>query len=73
VFRRHFATPLEPGRCYPFCFNLELGLNAFQFRFSVDYGPLMAGSVLSVLPMVIAFLLLRRQIIDSAAMSGLKG
>jgi hypothetical protein len=19
VFRRHFATPLEPGRCYPFC------------------------------------------------------
>jgi multiple sugar transport system permease protein len=54
-------------------FNLELGLNAFQFRFSVDYGPLMAGSVLSVLPMVIAFLLLRRQIIDSAAMSGLKG
>jgi multiple sugar transport system permease protein len=54
-------------------FNLELGLNAFQFRFSVDYGPLMAGSVLSVLPMVIAFLLLRRQIIESAAISGLKG
>ena len=19
MFRRHFATPLEPGRCYPFC------------------------------------------------------
>ena len=54
-------------------FNLELGLNAFQFRFSVDYGPLMAGSVLSVLPMLIAFLLLRRQIIESAAISGLKG
>ncbi|MBV9168780.1 MAG: carbohydrate ABC transporter permease [Chloroflexi bacterium] len=54
-------------------FNLELGLNAFQFRFSVDYGPLMAGSVLSVLPMVIAFLLFRRQIIESAAISGLKG
>ncbi|MBV9547449.1 MAG: carbohydrate ABC transporter permease, partial [Chloroflexi bacterium] len=54
-------------------FNLELGVNAFQFRFSVDYGPLMAGSVLSVLPMVIAFLLFRRQIIESAAISGLKG
>ena len=54
-------------------FNLELGLNAFQFRYSVDYGPLMAGSVLSVLPMVVAFLLLRRQIIDSAASTGLRG
>jgi multiple sugar transport system permease protein len=54
-------------------FNLELGLNAFQFRYSVDYGPLMAGSVMSVLPMAVVFLLLRRQIIDSAAISGLKG
>jgi multiple sugar transport system permease protein len=54
-------------------FNLELGLNAFQFRYSVDYGPLMAGSVLSVLPMVVAFLLLRRQIIESAASTGLRG
>jgi len=54
-------------------FNLELGLNAFQFRYSVDYGPLMAGSVLSVLPMVLVFLVLRRQIIDSAAISGLRG
>jgi hypothetical protein len=26
-------------------------VNAFQFRYGVDYGPLMAGSVLSVLPM----------------------
>jgi multiple sugar transport system permease protein len=54
-------------------FNLELGLNAFQFRYSVDYGPLMAGSVLSVLPMIVTFLLLRRQIIDSAASTGLRG
>ena len=54
-------------------FNLELGLNAFQFRYSVDYGPLMAGSVLSVLPMVLVFVLLRRQIIDSAASTGLRG
>jgi multiple sugar transport system permease protein len=53
-------------------FNMELGLTAFQFKFSVDYGPLMAGSVLNILPMVIAFVFLRRQIIDSIAMSGLK-
>jgi multiple sugar transport system permease protein len=54
-------------------FNMELGLTAFQFKFSVEYGPLMAGSVLNILPMIIAFVFLRRQIIDSIAMSGLKG
>ena len=54
-------------------FNMELGLTAFQFRFSTDYGKLMAGSVLSTLPMLIVFLILRRQIIDSVALTGMKG
>ena len=53
-------------------FNMELGLTAFQFKFSVMYGPLMAGSVLNILPMIIAFIFLQRQIIDSIALSGLK-
>jgi len=54
-------------------FNLEVGLTAFQFKFSVDYGKLMAGSVISVLPMLMIFLILRRKIIDSVALTGLKG
>ncbi len=54
-------------------FNMELGLTAFQFKFSVDYGPLMAGSVLNVLPMIVVFIVLRRQIIESIALSGLRG
>lgn len=54
-------------------FNMELGLTTFQFRFSVEYGPLMAGSVLNVLPMIMAFILLRRQIIESVALTGLRG
>src|SRR5215469_5283688 len=54
-------------------FNMELGLTAFQFKFSTDYGKLMAGSVLSVLPMLIIFLILRRRIIESVALTGLKG
>jgi multiple sugar transport system permease protein len=54
-------------------FNLEVGLTAFQFKFSVDYGKLMAGSVVSVLPMLVIFLILRRKIIDSVALTGLKG
>jgi len=54
-------------------FNMEVGLTAFQFRFSTDYGKLMAGSVLSVLPMLVVFVILRRRIIESVALTGLKG
>ncbi len=57
----------------PLLFNMEVGLTAFQFKFSTDYGKLMAGSVLSVLPMLIVFLILRRRIIESVALTGLKG
>ncbi len=54
-------------------FNMEVGLTAFQFRFSSDYGKLMAGSVISVVPMLVIFLVLRRRIIESVALTGLKG
>ena len=54
-------------------FNMEVGLTAFQFRFSSDYGKLMAGSVISVIPMLVIFLILRRRIIESVALTGLKG
>jgi multiple sugar transport system permease protein len=54
-------------------FNMELGLTAFQFRFSADTGKLMAGSLVSVVPMLIVFLLMRRRIIENMALSGLKG
>jgi multiple sugar transport system permease protein len=54
-------------------FNMEVGLTAFQFRFSTDYGKLMAGSVLSVIPMLIVFVILRRRIIESVALTGIKG
>ena len=53
-------------------FNLELGLTMFQFKFSTNYSLLMAGSVLSVLPMIIVFVFLRKQIIESIALTGLK-
>lgn len=53
-------------------FNMELGLTAFQFRFSSDTGKLMAGSVVSTAPMLVIFLLLRRRIIENMALTGLK-
>jgi multiple sugar transport system permease protein len=54
-------------------FNMELGLTAFQFAFTADYGKLMAGSVVSVVPMLVIFLLMRRRIIENMALTGLKG
>jgi multiple sugar transport system permease protein len=54
-------------------FNMEVGLTAFQFKFSADYGKLMAGSVVSTVPMLVVFLILRRRIIESVALTGLKG
>ena len=54
-------------------FNMEVGLTAFQFKFTADYGKMMAGSVISTLPMLVVFLLLRRRIIESVALTGLKG
>lgn len=54
-------------------FNMELGLTMFQFKFSTNYSLLMAGSVVSVFPMILIFVLLRRQIIESIALTGIKG
>ena len=54
-------------------FNMEIGLTMFQYRFSTNYSLLMAGSVISVIPMIIAFVTLRRQIIESISLTGLKG
>jgi multiple sugar transport system permease protein len=56
----------------PDLFNMELGLTVFQFAFSTDYGKLMAGSVISTIPMLVIFLFMRRRILESIALSGLK-
>jgi multiple sugar transport system permease protein len=52
---------------------MELGLSTFQFRYTADYHLLSAASVLNTVPMLIAFIILRRRIIESVALTGLKG
>jgi multiple sugar transport system permease protein len=52
---------------------MELGLSTFQFRYTADYHLLSAACVLNTLPMLIAFIILRRRIIESVALTGLKG
>jgi multiple sugar transport system permease protein len=54
--------------------TVPVGLAAFQQEMGrTDYGQIMAGSVLAMLPMFILFVLLQRHIIQSLATSGLKG
>lgn len=52
---------------------MELGLSTFQFRFTVDYHYLSAAALLNTVPMLIAFVILRRRIMESVALTGLKG
>lgn len=54
-------------------YMMELGLSTFQFRYTADYHLLSAAAVLSTVPMLIAFIILRRRIIESVALTGLKG
>ena len=52
---------------------MELGLSTFQFRYTVDYHFLSAAALLNTVPMLIAFVILRRRIMESVALTGLKG
>jgi multiple sugar transport system permease protein len=54
-------------------FLMELGLSTFQFRFTTEYHLLCAAAVLNTVPMLIAFIILRRRIMESVALTGLKG
>lgn len=51
---------------------LELGLALFQHTFFVDYGRLMAGATISTVPVIIAFIFLRRNIIEGITLGGVK-
>jgi len=53
-------------------FVLEVGLALFQHRFFIDYGSTTAGSTLAVLPVVVVFLIFRRNIIQGVTLTGLK-
>jgi len=54
-------------------YTMEVGLSAFQQRFTIDYGSITAGSTISILPVFIVFLLLRRNIVAGITLTGLKG
>lgn len=57
----------------PKYFPMELGLSQFANTYSVNFGVTSAAAVVALLPSIIAFLLLRRRIVEGITITGLKG
>ena len=53
--------------------TIQLGLKMFISQYSSDYGLIMAGSVLSLIPVIIVFLVFQRYFVEGVASTGLKG
>ncbi|ACU72707.1 binding-protein-dependent transport systems inner membrane component [Catenulispora acidiphila DSM 44928] len=53
--------------------TVQLGLQSFVGQYDADYAMMMTGSVLSVLPILVIFLLGQRYFIEGIATSGMKG
>ncbi len=53
--------------------TIQLGLRMFIGQFSSEYGLIMAGSVVSLIPVIIVFLILQKYFVEGVASTGLKG
>jgi multiple sugar transport system permease protein len=57
----------------PKFFPMELGLSQFANSTRVDFGAVSAAAVFAMMPTLLAFLLLRRRIVEGITLTGLKG
>lgn len=53
-------------------YTTELGLAVYQRQFYIEYGAISAGAVITIIPMVVVFFFLRRNILQGVATSGMK-
>ena len=53
--------------------TIQLGLATFKRQFDTDYGAIMAGTVISLIPVVIIYIVAQKYIVDGIAYSGVKG
>ncbi len=53
--------------------TIQLGLATFKREFDTNYGAIMAGTVISLIPIVIIYAVAQRYIVDGIAYSGVKG
>ncbi|MGW6458007.1 carbohydrate ABC transporter permease [Streptomyces sp. NPDC055078] len=67
----NFLWPLVVTRS-PELYTLPLGLSALQGQFTTEWNVVMAGSVISVIPMLLLYLAAQKHIVRSIATTGLK-
>ena len=53
-------------------YTLSSGLALFLGQHVIEYGLIMAGSVLAIVPMIVAFVLIQRRFVESIATSGMR-
>src|SRR5690625_90998 len=57
----------------PKLFTVPLLLNYFKGLHATDWGLMMAGSTISIIPVLIVYVIAQRQIIEGVALTGIKG
>lgn len=53
--------------------TIQLGLATFRRQFDTDYGAIMAGTTLSLIPVVILYAVAQKYIVEGIAYAGVKG
>ncbi|CAM3192983.1 carbohydrate ABC transporter permease [Paenibacillus lupini] len=53
--------------------TIQMGLQAFSFNHQTDFGPMMAGALIAILPILVLFLLLQKYFVQGIAFTGTKG
>lgn len=57
----------------PYKATIQMGLQAFSYNYQTDYGPMMAGALVAILPILVLFILLQKYFVQGIAFSGVKG
>ena len=53
-------------------YTTELGLAVYQRQFYIEYGAISAGAVITIIPMIVVFFFLRRNILQGVTTTGMK-
>ena len=53
--------------------TIQLGLATYKRQFDTDYGAIMAGTVISLIPIVIVYAMAQKNIVEGVAFTGVKG
>lgn len=53
--------------------TIQLGLATFKRQYSADYASIMAGTVCSLIPVIIVYIIAEKYIVEGVALTGVKG